>query len=70
MVSILGKLAEAGVLLVKAERQTRAEDAAGAAGAPRQRVGRGQPAARRHRSTSRGAGGAGSGGGGRPAGVV
>lgn len=28
VVSILGKLAEAGVLLVKAERQTRAEDAA------------------------------------------
>ena len=28
MVSILGKLADAGVLLVKAERQSRAEDAA------------------------------------------
>ena len=27
MVSILGKLAEAGVLLVKAERQSRADDA-------------------------------------------
>ena len=27
MVSILGKLADAGVLLVKAERQSRAEDA-------------------------------------------
>ena len=53
VVSILGKLADAGVLLVKAERQSRAEDAGGAPGAPRQRVGGGQPPARRH---GRGAG--------------
>ena len=47
VVNILGKLAEAGVLLVKAERQSRAEDAEELRGPSRQCVGGGQPAPRR-----------------------